>query len=590
MQWSLFFTLFLAMACSHKWGQRPLAKQKTQMANKRDVGPIKEKAIKKVPFRDVTKKYGLSDIKANHISIVDLNGDNYSDIAVIPNHYDKARFYFFNQQKKRFEQVATPFVDDVPMMSYALYYDFNHDNIVDVLVGVLNQDSELSRRPLRIYYGKWKQGRLIFKLQKSFEKAGSNATVGLIDYNLDGELDLFVGHWFNKESRGVFPAPDQLFKFDGKQFTDISLSLEGEGRQNSDKTMFVNAGPTYGVQICDMDQNGFPDILTTTTNKFPNKLWMNKYKFREKNRYFDNVGAISGYAGDPDGLLNSQGSGRSFAVACADYNNDGMMDVFLGELTHNYDHGGVDKSSVLTGHSLKFPPKFYRTEYFLDSDDPSWHQADRRGVWVDLNNDGLLDLIVDNSGYPPYTKMIVFMQQKDHSFIGKSKEYGLDLLNPVSTVTMDVNRDGKMDILTAQSDIRDANLKSGLVLYENHLKLDGARSVRFYLRAKKSNSQGLNAMVILKVNTPEGRVSYRRQYVAYSYGVHPPQMEEGIHFGLAKGEKIISVKVRWPFSPEAEATRSRLEKLYKIKQKFSSHLSVTLCEDGSHFIGRRNCR
>jgi hypothetical protein len=337
-----------------------------------------------------------------------------------------------------------------------------------------------------------------------------------------------------------------------------------------------------------MDQNGFPDIITTSTNKYQNKLWMNRYKFREKYRYFENFGTSSGVAGDSEGLINTQGSGRTFGVACSDYNNDGIMDLFLGELSHNYDHEGIDKSSLLTGRSLKFPPKFYRTEYFLDNFDPNWHQADRRGVWVDLNNDGLQDLVIDNSGYPPYTRLIAFEQQHDHSFINKSQEYGIDIINPIATVTADFNRDGKMDILTAHSQIRDEALKPRLFLFENNLDLKNRRSVRFYLRGDKANYHALNAMVILKVKTEKG-FQYRRQNVSYSYGSLPPQNEEGIHFGLNEGEDIDSVIVRWPYSKSLNQSRAGLEKSYKISIKFKDFMNITLCETGAYLIGRKKC-
>jgi len=539
-------------------------------------------------FIDKAKDYGLADIKAYNINIVDLNNDNYSDLVILPSFYSEPEFYFFNYEKKIFVKQNSLFKNSIKA-SYLLFYDIDKDGVLDAIAGVLNQKTELSKDPLKIFKGKIeKDGRMAFIESQTFKNSTPNSALGLIDYNLDGNLDFFIGNWFEKKGNNSFPVPDQFFEFKNKQYSNASQLLLDEAKQNLDKTMNINATPTYGVQICDMDQDGFPDILTTSTNSYQNKLWMNRYKFREKIRFFENIGTESGFGGDEDGLINSQGGGRTFGIACADYNNDGIMDVFLGELAHNYDSDGVDKPSILTGRSLKYPPKFYRTQYFRDSIDANWHQADRRGVWFDYNNDGLLDLLVDNSGYPPNTKLILFEQLPDHSFEDISAKAGIDILNPIASVIGDFNHDGKMDILTSRSNIRDESISQRLFLFENTNTLEGRRSIRFYLRGKKSNFHGLNAMVILKVIN-NGEISIRRQNVSYSYGALSPQNEEGLHFGLNSGDEIVSVTVRWPYAKSLNSTRNLMEKKYIIKNEFKDYLNITLCENGDYLIGRRQC-
>ena len=80
--------------------------------------------------------------------------------------------------------------------------------------------------------------------------------------------------------------------------------------------------------------------------------------------------------------------------------------------------------------------------------------SSRRGSWVDFNNDGLLDLLVDNSGFPPHSKLIMFYQNEDHSFEDQSVQLGVDITNPLNTTILDFNRDGKMDFITFQTDTR----------------------------------------------------------------------------------------------------------------------------------------
>jgi hypothetical protein len=545
----------------------------------------------KTGFIDKTNEYGLSNLVGTNFNVVDFDNDGFSDLVILPEYYSQPRFYRFNVHTSKFEKVDSLFKQNIKA-SYLLFYDLDKDNILDVIVGVLNQKTELTPNPIKIFKGSISNGRLSFAEEQAELPipAGPAASIGLIDFDLDGDLDLYIGNWFQRNKLGVFPMRDYLLENTGDKYIDSSKLLKTETKQNLDKTMFVNAAPTYATQICDIDQNGFPDILATGASGYNNKMWMNRYKVRQRIRSFENFARTSLYGGDTEGNLTPKGGGRTFSTACQDYNQDGIMDIFLGELTHSYDNELRDKSSILTGSRFKFPPFFIRTEYFQDSFDTEWHQADRRGVWFDYNNDGLMDLLVDNSGFPPHSRLVLFKQYPDHSFESVSKEEGVDIVNPASSVIADFNQDGKMDILTAQSNLRDSRIKKRLYLFENNLNLKEKRPLRFYLRGKKANFHGLNATVILKVRTAEGKIKNRSQNVSYSYGGVPPQNEEGLHFALNPKEKLIHVKVRWPYTKSLNQSRAGLEKVYKLKPEYIKSVKFTLCEDGSYSVGRLQCK
>ena len=557
---------------------------------------LKEKVYQSGPsdseaksFVDKTEQYGLAGVTATNFNIVDLNSDGFSDIVILPEHYSQPIFYLFDVHQGKFVKTES-FFDVNLKASFFLFYDLDNDNVLDAIAGVLNQKTELTPDPIRIFKGIKSDKGLRFIEQKNSIKIepGPTATIGLIDFDLDGDLDLFVGNWFKKNKYGTFPERDYLLEKTKDGYVDSSFLLEGETKQNLDKTMSVNATPTYASQICDIDQNGFPDILATGASGYNNKLWMNTYKIREKIRTFKDYALTSLYGGDTEGNLTPKGGGRTFATACQDYNQDGIMDIFLGELTHSYDNELSDKSSILTGSRFKFPPFFIRTEYFQDSFDTEWHQADRRGIWFDYNNDGLMDLLVDNSGFPPHTRLVLFKQYADHSFENVSKSQGVDIINPMSSVIADFNRDGKMDILTAQTNLRDVRINKRIYLFENANNTEKRKALRFYLRGNKANYHGLNATVILKVKTSNG-VSNRSQNVSYSYGGLPPQNEEGLHFALNSDESLVSVTVRWPFTKSLNQSRAGLEKTYKIKKEYIDSVNFTLCESGQYLVGRLSC-
>jgi hypothetical protein len=366
--------------------------------------------------------------------------------------------------------------------------------------------------------------------------------------------------------------------------------LQGEEKKNDSGGMYINARPTYGVSTCDIDQNGFVDILTTSTSRYYNNLWMNVFTLDEGNRTFQDEGLKSFYGSDYEGRLDPRGGGRTFFSSCTDYNNDGAMDLYLGELTHSYDNSSVDKSSVLTGTSKKNPPEFIRTEYMNDISTINWNQGDRRAVWFDYNLDGLIDLLVDNSGFPPTSRLVLFEQKQNHAFENIGANAGIDIINPTGSVVLDINRDGRLDILTAQSSIRNTNIGKRVYLFENQSLLQGNRSLRFFPRGVKANTSALGSTIILKT-IKRGQDSFKRQWVEYSQGGLPSQNEEGVIFGLERGEVPVEVVVRWPIArSKKERGRKSLVKRYDIKgYQFKYNLNITLCESGRHYPEIRLC-
>lgn len=542
-------------------------------------------------FVDKTEEYGLAGYKGYNFFVVDLDGDGHSDLVILESFYDTPVFLRFDPEIKKFKPFKHDFFDRVVKASYLLFYDFNNDGILDVVVGVLNQKTEIEKSPLELYLGQIKEGNLIFKKDPKAVQlaAGAHSTVVPLDYNLDGKLDLFVGNWLEIVKGNPISTPDILLENKNGKFSLKKTALTDEWERNSEDSHYVNATPTYGASICDIDQNGFPDILTTSTNGADNKLWMNQYRLRVGERYFQNYGKESRFSSDTEGNLNPFGGGRTFSGVCADYNDDGIMDIFLGELSHSYDSISHDKSSVLTGSRLKFPPLFIRTEYFKESESSLWHQSDKRALWQDFSNNGQLDILVDNSGYPPYTRMMLFQQEPDHAFDEKSKEVGIDIINPTSSVVLDVNRDGNLDIITGQMNIRNAKIKERIYFFENQTKHE-AKVFRFFPHGQKSHRWAIGGMLIFKI-IKNGKVKYKRRNIEYSYGGLPPQNELGIHFALQKDEKLEWVKVRWPYATNLAQDVASLEKTYQLNIPLQDYNEVTLCENGKVLQGKmRACQ
>ena len=544
-------------------------------------------------FTDKTKEYGLENLSGVAFNAVDVNLDGKTDLVILPTYYSRPKFLIFDPLSKKFSEWSH---DPLPAdfkASYLLFSDVNKDKIVDVIVGVLNQRSEVGQVPVKIYLGSLVNSLLTFKEDEAMIKLPSEPTssLSLLDYDLDGWIDLFIGNWFENKKGQYYPVADRLLRNNKGKFEETSLILRGERDQTSEQLYPPNAKPTYGSSTCDIDQNGYPDILTVSSSGHRNKLWMNLQETRNSDRYFEDIGPSSNYASDADGNLITTGGGRSFFSSCTDYNDDGMMDVFIGELSHAYDNDSVDKSSILTGSKETYPPYFIRTEYASDASSESWNQGDRRAVWMDYNVDGKIDLVVDNSGFPPHSRLVLFEQDETRAFINVASQAGIDVVNPIGTITMDLNQDGLMDIVTSQNNVRRADIPARLYAFENNSKIIGRKSVRVHLQGLKANTEALGAMVMLYTQSKKNKIIQRR-WVETVQGGLASQNETGLHFGVDVGFDIVGLKVRWPYVKKGGFSNGgMLEKLYSLKDFVQKDFfEVTVCEDGKILAGKISCQ
>ena len=212
-----------------------------------------------------------------------------------------------------------------------------------------------------------------------------------------------------------------------------------------------------GVAVFDYNGDGRPDIFFTngadlatlkkTSPKYSNHLLRN-----DGNGVFTDVTAQAGLAG----------TGFDVGVAIGDYDNDGHPDIFVAgvhgnTLYHNNGDGTFTDVTKKAGLDKWNDPEY----------GPLWAVA---AAWVDVNNDGLLDLFVVNYlqwtysdipkcevenvpeyCHPRYYKGLpdqLFLNNGDGTFKDVSKEWGLrDHIGKGMGVGMaDYDLDGKPDL------------------------------------------------------------------------------------------------------------------------------------------------
>jgi hypothetical protein len=137
-----------------------------------------------------------------------------------------------------------------------------------------------------------------------------------------------------------------------------------------------------GVAVFDYNNDGALDIFFTNGADIRS---LKKTGPKYYNRLFRNDG--KGHFTDVTEKVGLAGTGYDVGVAIGDYDNDGYEDIFVGGVHRNtlyHNNGDGTFTDVTAKAGLNKPDAEYG---------PLWSVG---GAWVDIDNDGLLDLIVVN--------------------------------------------------------------------------------------------------------------------------------------------------------------------------------------------------
>jgi tetratricopeptide (TPR) repeat protein len=209
-------------------------------------------------------------------------------------------------------------------------------------------------------------------------RLGKALGVAFADYNRDGFLDISVAN---------DSFPQFLFRNNGDgTFSEVG-EMAGVGYTEDGKTF---AG--MGTDFADVDDDGFPDIVTTAL----------PYQYFS---FFHNNGNGSfGYATLTSGLGKITRLFSGWGMRVFDYDNDGRKDLFVA-------NGHVmDNIEVTQPHlSYRQKPLLLRNlgNRFVNVSsssgevfDQTW--ASRGAAFGDLDNDGDVDIVISNCDGPAY--------------------------------------------------------------------------------------------------------------------------------------------------------------------------------------------
>jgi enediyne biosynthesis protein E4 len=438
-------------------------------------------------FQDITlatNTGGRQDGWATGVSMVDINQDGLMDIYVCysgdyPAGQRKNQL-FVNQGLDEdgipyYKESASDYgLDDSGYSTSSVFFDYDLDGDLDMLL--LQHNPRLFSNLDENQFKKWlseEEPEMHSKLYRNDNGKYTDVTksaglavnplsyglgAGVSDLNGDGFPDIYIGNDYS--------SPDYLYINNG----------DGTFSDQSKKSLGHTSLYTMGLDIADYNNDGHVDIFTLDMLPEDNKR--QKLLFSPENYdHFDllvNVGLHHQYMRNMLQLNNGEGTfseiGQlagvsntdwSWAPLFADFDNDGHKDLFVSN--------GFLKDFT----NLDFIN--YRNEYLQNQK---------------VSQAGIVDLISKMPATP--LKNYMFENQGNLQFSNKSDAWGLDQVsNSNGAVYVDLDNDGDLDLVVN-------NINEPAFVYQNQSReLFGSSYLQVALEGEGGNKSGFGTKVKL---------------------------------------------------------------------------------------------
>ena len=504
------------------------------------------------------------------VGIADFDNDGLSDVFFAGN--EVSNKLYLNLGELKFEDITDKAnVGQLgSWVSGVTIVDINSDGFQDIYLsrGGFNP-AEQRKNSLLI-----NNGDLTFTEaaeQYGIADTGFTTQSAFFDYDLDGDLDLFVMNhsntWSTADDLNIDKykkrqvTEDRLYNNENGKFTDVT--------PNAGFDPEIAGGYGLGISVGDFNNDNYPDLYISNDYDSPDRMYINQQDGTFKNETKERTTHIALYSMGND---------------VADLNNDGFIDVIA------LDMSAEDHVRIKTQMGAMAPEKFYELVRFgfplqymyntlqlnngngtfsdiaqlagISSTDWSWAP-----LMADFDNDGEKDIFISN-GYrlddrdndynnsanklygkrhnltkeerrsvfdgTPSTPLSNYMYKNngDLTFSKKTFEWNLGEKSfSMGAAFADLDNDGDLELITN-------NLESEAFVYKNNaIEKLGNNFLRVNLEGNKTPLEQSKVVITVNGKSQTQFFNPTRGYIS--------SVETVIHFGLGQATNIDRVEVFW---------------------------------------------
>ena len=510
------------------------------------------------------------------VAVGDINQDGLQDIYFTGNMVS-SRLYL-NKGGFKFEDITVPSGTGTATWANGVCMaDFNQDGRLDIYVSVGgHRFTPESERHNLLFIN---NGDLTFTESAAaygLDDDGYNVHAALIDYDLDGDQDVyllrnsFVNYSRNMSrprlSDGEAHSTDKLMRNNGNNtFTDVSrqagILMEGFG---------------LGVNICYINEDCLPDIYVSNDFLSNDLMWVN-----------NGDGTFTNQAAR---LLKHQ-TFNGMGNDVADYNNDGLPDIVVVDMLPEDNKRwkltprGNTYDEFEKGLRMGYEPQYVRNTLQLNNGNGTFSDVGQMAgveatewswsaLFADFDHDGWKDLFISNGygkditnqdfivygeegktmGLPAATKKerqellnkipgvklsnYMYRNKGDLTFSDETKAWGFDFPTYSNGAAYaDLDNDGDLDLVIN-------NIDDKATVMENRLRVKGEKESAAYLRIRlegpEKNRSGYGTRVEVRHD------GIRQTQVFAPWRGYLSTVEPFLHFGMPAKTDTVHVTVQWP--------------------------------------------
>jgi len=470
-------------------------------------------------FSEIAMSVGLAQNGlSGGVCIDDFNSDGFLDLFCTSYGMEDQAQYYQNLGDGTFvNTTAKAGIEGIDGGLNCLHADYDGDGHKDILILRGGWLGPAGKHPHSLLKNRGDGTFDDVTYQAGLQSKFPCQTAAFLDYDLDGDLDLFFGNEANPSLR----AESELFQNQGDG-TYVNVTAQAE---------IGFSGFVKGVAAGDYNNDGYPDLYISALGS-NNLLFQN-----QKNGTFKEVSKAAGVS-EPK---------KSFPTWFFDVNNDGWQDLFVGSFdTQRQNAAAHDYAAEL----LNQPAQEEQPRLYLNQKDGSFKEVSqaygvRKSMYAmgsnygDLDMDGYLDFYI-GTGTPHLGSTVpnrMFRNVDGRKFEEVTYSGGFGHVQKGHGVAFaDLNNDGDQEVYSVMGGAFEGDTFTN-VLFDG--KKNGNKWITIDLKGSSKNVDAIGARVI--VTTSERQI-HRVVNTGGSFGSNPLRLE----IGLGDCDDTVDILVMWP--------------------------------------------